>query len=58
MVVTSNKMRVILRKCESSSEKVRMNALARVVLHNICIDRKDSTLKKLDLSIDPSTNEK
>ena len=50
--------RVLLRKCESSSEKVRINALACMVLHNICIDRKDSIPKKLDLSIDPSTNEK
>ena len=29
-----------------------------MVLHNICIERKDTIPKKLDLSIDPSTNEK
>lgn len=50
--------RVLLRKCESSSEKVRMNVLACMVLHNICLTRKDTIPKKLDLSIDPSTNEK
>ena len=50
--------RVLLRKCESSSEKVHINALACMVLHNICIGRKDSIPKKLDLSIHPSTNEK
>ena len=48
----------VLRKCESSSEKVRINALACMVLHNVCLDRKDSIPKKLDLSVDPGTNEK
>ena len=35
-----------------------MNVLACMVLHNICITRKDNIPKTLDLSIDPSTNEK
>ncbi|CAB4021662.1 Hypothetical predicted protein [Paramuricea clavata] len=49
---------VLLRKCESSSEKVRINVLACMVLHNICLTQKDTIPKKLDLSVDPSTNEK
>ena len=40
------------------SEKVRMNVLACMVLHNICLTQKDTIPKKLDLSVDPSTNEK
>ena len=32
-------------------------SLACMVLHNICIERGDSIARKLDLSVDPSTQE-
>ena len=48
----------MLRKCESNNEVIRTVALACVVLHNICLTRKDTCPKKLDLSIDPNTSEK
>ena len=35
-----------------------MNVLACMVLHNICLTQKDTIPQKLDLSVDPSTNEK
>ena len=50
--------RVLLRKCESSTEEVRIACLACIVLHNICLSRGDTIPKKLDLSVDPTTNEK
>ena len=50
--------RVLLRKCESSAENVRTFALACMVLHNVCLAMGDTIPKKLDLSIDPATNEK
>ena len=50
--------RVLLRKCESSSTNVRTFALACMILHNICLDLGDTMPKKLDLTIDLSTNEK
>ena len=45
-----------MRKCESPQETVRMTTLACIVLHNICIERGDTSSKKLDLSIDAATN--
>ena len=48
---------VLLRKCESSAENVRTFALACMVLH-VCLAMGDTIPKKLDLSIDPDTNEK
>ena len=50
--------RVLLRKNESSKEQVRITTLACIVLHNICIDRGDSLSHKLDLTLDPVTQEK
>ena len=50
--------RVLLKKCESSSTNVRTFALACMVLHNICLNLGDTMPKKLDLTIDLSTNEK
>lgn len=50
--------RVLFRKCESSRDDVRLVTLACMVLHNIYISRKDTVAKKLDLSIDPTTNGK
>ena len=50
--------RVLLRKCENSSTNVRTFALACIVLHNICLHLSDTMPRKLDLTIDLSTNEK
>ena len=50
--------RILLRKCESRNEEVRRSALACVILHNICIDMGDTISKKLDISIDPATNQR
>jgi hypothetical protein len=50
--------RVLLRKCESSSTNVRTFALACMVLHNICLHLGDTMPKKLDITIDLSSNEK
>lgn len=47
--------RVLLRKCESSRNEVRLSTLACVVLHNVCIEKGDAMSKKLDLSVDPLT---
>jgi len=38
--------RVLLRKCESSTEVIKVMTLACVVLHNICIDRGDTMCKQ------------
>ena len=50
--------RVLLRKIESNKDLVRTVTLACMVLHNICIERGDSISRKLDLSVDPTTQEK
>lgn len=50
--------RVLLRKSESDRDQVRIITLACMVLHNICINQGDSISKKLDLTIDPNSQEK
>ena len=50
--------RVLLRKCESSRDAVRLATLTCIVLHNICINQGDSISKKLDLTLDPVTQER
>ena len=50
--------RILLRKCESSTEKVRAATLACMVLHNVCLERRETMSKKLNLTIDPGTNQK
>ena len=50
--------RVLFRKNENNKERVRTVTLACMVLHNICIERGDSIARKLDLLVDPSTQEK
>ena len=50
--------RVLLRKSESSQNSARTVTLACIVLHNICIDRRDSVSRKMDLSLDPVTGER
>ena len=50
--------RILLRKCESKTSELTVAALACMVLHNICIDREDTLPRKLDLTIDPTTNQR
>lgn len=50
--------RVTLRKNESSKEEVKTTTLACMVLHNICIDKGETLSKKLDLTLDPVTNQR
>ena len=50
--------RVLLRKCESSKEEVKTATLAYMILHNVCIDRGETLHKKLDLTLDPVTNQR
>ena len=50
--------RILLRKCEGSKEEVRVATLACMVLHNACIDRGDTISKKLNLTVDPVTNQR
>ena len=47
--------RVLLRRCECSQENTKTAALACVVLHNICLEKEDTMMKKVDLAIDPKT---
>ena len=49
--------RILLRKCESGQQEVKMLTLACVVLHNVCLEMGDTIPRKLDLSIDPSAKE-
>ena len=49
--------RILLRKCESRLEEVRLVSLACIVLHNVCLGRGDTISQKLDLTRDPSTAE-
>ena len=50
--------RVLYKKNESDKEQVRITVLACMVLHNVCIMQGDAISKKLDLTIDPVSNEK
>ena len=50
--------RILFRKNESNKERVRTVTLACMILHNICTERGNSIARKLDLSVDPSTQEK
>ena len=50
--------RILMRKSESHHEEVKFYTLACMVVHNICLEFGDTIPSKLDLSIDPETNEK
>ena len=50
--------RVLFKKCESQKESVKLMGLACVVLHNICIEKKDIITRHLDLSVDLSSNKR
>ena len=53
-----SRWRILLRKCESKTSELTVTALACMVLHNICIDRGDTLPRKLDVTIDPTTNQR
>lgn len=42
--------RVLLRKCESDTEQIKIATLACIVLHNSCIEYGDAISEKCDLS--------
>ena len=50
--------RILLRKCESNTSELKIAPLACLVLHNICIDLGDTFPRKLDLTLDPVTNQR
>ena len=52
------RFRVLLQKCESSCEQVKVMTLECFVLHNICIDRGDTIPSTLDITVDPKTKRK
>ena len=45
-----------MRKCESTTETVKIMALACVVLHDICVELDDKGQKSWDLTKDPTSN--
>ena len=50
--------RVLYRKCEASQESLKINILACIVLHNICIEKGDLITQNLDFTYDSVTNRK
>ena len=50
--------RILMRKCESLPDEVKMVTLACMVLHNICISKGDLLPRTLDITIDPNTNQR
>lgn len=50
--------RILSRKCESTVSTVKAVTLACVVLHNLCIERGDVTLRHWDITHDPERNER
>ena len=48
---------ILLQKCESGQQEVKMFTLAFVLLYNVCLEMGDTIMRKLDLSIDPNTKE-
>ena len=49
--------RILMRKSESHHQEVKMFTLACMVLHNVYLEMGDTIPSKLDLSIDPTTNQ-
>ena len=49
--------RILMRRSESHHQEVKMFTLACMVLHNVCLEMGDTIPSKLDLSIDPATNQ-
>ena len=50
--------RYLMRKSESSPFEAKIATLACMVLHNACLENGDTILKKLDLTVDPTSNQK
>ena len=50
--------RVLYRKCEPSQESLKINILACIALHNICIEKEDLITQNLDFTYDSVTNRK
>ena len=48
--------RILLRKCESSVETVKLMSLTCIVLHNLCIELEDVPQRNWDLNNDQSSN--
>ena len=48
--------RLLYRKSEVNQHSLKVNILACIVLHNICIEKGDSISRKLDLSYDKNDN--
>ena len=53
-----SRFRVLHRKCEAQKETVKVMGLACIILHNICIERKDLVPRKYDLTLDPASNKR
>ena len=51
-----SRFRILHKKCESDKETVKVMPLASVVLHNICIDRRNLILRVFDRSYDSTAN--
>ena len=50
------KWRLLYRKSEVNQHSLKVNILACIVLHNICIEKGDSISRKLDLPYDKNDN--
>ena len=50
--------RILSRKCKSTVSTVKAVTLACVVLHNLCIERGDVTLRHWDITNVPERNER
>ena len=48
--------RLLYSKSEVNQHSLKVNILACIVLHNICIEKVDSISRKLDLSYDKNDN--
>ena len=53
-----SRWRVLYRKLECRPDAVKLGVLACIVLHNICINRKDSLPVQMDLTTNPFTLKK
>ena len=43
--------RVLYQKCEPSQESLKINILACIALHNICIEKEDLITQNLDFTL-------
>ena len=49
---------MLLRKCESSQQHCRTVTLVCIVLHNVCIDQRETISRQLDLTYEHGTGER